>query len=274
MCHKPVRPPWSLLTTWWVVCVVTVGASFLGTGAALAQTSTPLVGAGEGVFGGAASFGGVSLTEMRFGMGVDVADDGSADGTFETTLLGVSVLGQPQVITIEANITAGDISASGVANVSGVSAVDMGDGSAPVTGVPFTLAVTPNAQGQGSLVLVVDTTALPAVLVMQGGVTLPACTPPEVGPTVVFLDGQTLSWSAPGAATSSNLYRGSIDGSAWTFNHACLEAFLSSPDATDTAVPSTGQAFYYLVSSRNACGESSLGVTSDGQQQPNPSPCP
>jgi hypothetical protein len=254
--------------------VVTLCAAFLCTGAAFAQASTPLVGAGDGAFGGAASFGGVPLTGMRFGMGVDVAEDGSADGTVETTLLGISVLGHPQVITVEANITAGHISASGVANVSGMSAVDMGDGSAPVTGVPFTLAVTPNASGQGSLVLVVDTTALPAVLVMQGGVTLPTCTPPEVGPTLVWLDGQMLSWSASDVATSHNLYRGSIDGVAWAFNHVCLAASLASPDATDVDVPPTGQAFYYLVSSRNACGESSLGVTSSGQQQPNSSPCP
>lgn len=244
------------------------------TGAAFAQTSTPLVGAGDGAFSGAASFGGVPLTGMRFGMGVDVAEDGSADGTVETTLLGMSVLGHLQVITVEATIIAGHISASGVANVSGVSAVDMGDGSAPVTGVPFSLAVTPNASGQGSLVLVVDTTALPAVVVLQGGVTLPVCTPPEVGPTVVFLDDQSLSWSPSGVATSYNLYRGSIDGVAWAFNHVCLAGLLSSPDATDTAVPPIDRAFYYVVSSRNACGESSLGVGSDGQQQPNPLPCP
>jgi hypothetical protein len=273
MCNRPVLLTLRRSTNRWGIAVVTAAAILLCPGAVFAQNSTPLVGAGGGVFGGAASFSGVALTAMRYGMGVDIADNGSADGTVETTLLGISVFGQPQVITVEAMITGGSISASGVANVSGMSTVDMGDGTPPVTGMSFTLTVTPNASGQGSLVLVVDTTMLPAAVVTQGGMSLPVCTPPELGQTLVFLDSQTLSWSASGVASSYNLYRGSIDGGAWTFDHVCLAPALLSPGATDAGMPPTGRAFYYLVSARNACGDSSLGVTSSGQQRPNLSPC-
>ena len=239
------------------------------------QNANAFAGAGAGVFPIGTVFQGVPVTSLRFGTGVDIPGNGLADGTHETTLLGVSASGDPQTITVEVAITGGYVTASGEVHVSGVSSVDMGDGTPPQMSVPFSLVVTPDAQGQGTLAMTLDTTSLPAATVDQGGVTPPPClAPSEVGVDLLFLDRPSLSWSASDAAASYNVYRGSIDGGAWNFDHVCLTSGLTSPGATDSTPPPSGKAFYYLVSGKNACGEGGLGNTSGGQPRPNPSPCP
>ena len=176
---------------------------------------------------------------------------------------------------MEVAAASGYVTVSGNVYVSGVSSVDMGDGTPPLTGVPFSLVVMTDTQGQSALTLVIDTTSLPAATVDHGGITPPACIPPpEVGTDLTFASMTALSWSASDASSSFNLYRGTIGGGAWTFDHACLAPALPGPDATDLANPSSGQSFYYLVSGKNACGESSLGAMSSGQLRPNTTPCP
>jgi len=101
-----------------------------------------------------------------------------------------------------------------------------------------------------------------------------ACAPPEVAQDLGFGNSQTLGWSADPAAASYDLYRGTIAGGAWSYDHACLAPSLPSPGAVDGAAPPPGAAFYYLVTGRNVCGEGPLGAASNGQQRPNPSPCP
>ncbi len=101
-----------------------------------------------------------------------------------------------------------------------------------------------------------------------------ACAPPEVAQDLGFGNSQTLGWSADPAAASYDLYRGTIAGGAWSYDHACLAPSLPSPTAVDGAAPPPGAAFYYLVTGRNVCGEGPLGAASNGQQRPNPSPCP
>ena len=91
----------------------------------------------------------------------------------------------------------------------------------------------------------------------------------------MFLDQTTLTWTGPAGTTSQAIYRGSIaDGVAWAYNQVCHESSLSSPGATDVENPPQGTAFFYLVSGRNDCGESTLGTSSDGLPRPNPNPCP
>jgi hypothetical protein len=239
------------------------------------QSPNALAGAGSGEFPTGTFFNGVPLTGLRFGTGVDIPGNGLADGTHETTLLGVSALGEPQTITVEVGVTSGYVTVSGNIYVSGVSSVDMGDGTSPLTGVPFSLVATTDAQGQGVLAMTLDTMSLPAATVDQGGITQPPClAPSEVGVDLLFVDMQSLTWSASAASSSYDLYRGSIDGGTWTFDHACLAPGLTSPAATDSSIPSAGEGFYYLVSGKNACGEGGLGVASNGQPRPNPSPCP
>jgi hypothetical protein len=48
----------------------------------------------------------------------------------------------------------------------------MGDGSPPLQNVPFAAAVTTNAQGYGTLGLVLGATTLPAATINQGSMTI------------------------------------------------------------------------------------------------------
>ena len=74
-----------------------------------------------------------------------------------------------------------------------------------------------------------------------------------------------VSWTdSPG---SFNVYRGSVSGAAWSYNHTCFASMVPGP-VTDVDVPPPGTAAYYLVSRVTGCGESSL-----GEGRPNPSPC-
>jgi len=231
--------------------------------------------AGGGAYPGGTSFGGVPVHGMRFGTGADIPGDGSADGVAEMTLLGTGPGGQPQLITIETNVTEGYVTSPSSVALFGAATVDMGDGSPPVSGHPFTLTVQPNSSQQITVVVVVDQTNLPAATVTIGGVTLPPClTPPEIGATLDLQSADTLAWKKSPAAATYNLYRGSIDGAPWSYDHACLAFGLTTPDAGDTAAPPKGRAFYYLVSIRNGCGEGPLGADSSGQPLPNTSPCP
>jgi hypothetical protein len=91
---------------------------------------------------------------------------------------------------------------------------------------------------------------------------------------LLFSNTGTLTWVAPAEAISHALYRGTVDGGAWTFNHACLQTGLLTASATDNATPARGTGFYYLASGMTACGEEGLGSTSSGASRPNPAPCP
>ncbi len=108
----------------------------------------------------------------------------------------------------------------------------------------------------------------------HGNACPPCDPPPEVALDLALTDAATLSWSPSPAASSYALYRGSIDGGAWAFDHSCREPALPGPGATDASAPSLGTAFYYLVSGRNACGEGTLGTTSADDPRPNAAPCP
>jgi hypothetical protein len=75
-----------------------------------------------------------------------------------------------------------------------------------------------------------------------------------------------VSWTdAPGPF---NVYRGSLNGGAWSYDQTCFALLVAGP-VTDADLPPPGTAAFYVVTRVNACGESSLG---DGR--PNPSPCP
>jgi hypothetical protein len=231
--------------------------------------------AGGGVYPEGVSFRGVPVHGLRLGTGADVPGDGPAEGVAEVTLLGTGPGGQPQLITIETNVTEGYVAGPSSAALSGAATVDMGDGSPPFRDQPFTLTVEPNSSQEITIMVVVDQTSLPAATVTIGGVTLPPCrTPPAIGATLEFQTTDALTWEKSPAAATYNVYRGSIDGAPWIYDHACFASGRTTPDASDTAVPLEGRAFYYLVSVRNDCGEGSLGSGSGGQPRPNDAPCP
>src|SRR5712692_4120916 len=74
----------------------------LGTASApvLAQDDIGATGAGTGVYPPNTSFSAVALSGLKFGFGLTIAGDRTADGQFHTTLLGTSALGQTQNIDV------------------------------------------------------------------------------------------------------------------------------------------------------------------------------
>jgi hypothetical protein len=89
-------------------------------------------------------------------------------------------------------------------------------------------------------------------------------------------DGATSIFWTPVAPISGPyaLYRGSFGTGSWTYDHACFEPALELPGATDSAHPAPGRGFYYLATVVDACGESSPGYDSDGNERPIPAVCP
>ncbi|MBP7147718.1 MAG: S8 family serine peptidase [Acidobacteria bacterium] len=88
------------------------------------------------------------------------------------------------------------------------------------------------------------------------------------------LDKQTLSWTAPaaGGSAGSTVYDTLRSTSPGDFvgPAVCVETNDGADtQATDTATPSAGQAFFYLVRAENACpnGQGTLGFTSSGAER-------
>jgi uncharacterized repeat protein (TIGR01451 family) len=131
------------------------------------QGTSAVTGAGAGIFPTGASFNGISLHDLRFGKGVGIPGDTSAAGDFQALLLGTSLLGQPQNITVVGRATSGSVNPDGSAVFTGVCTIDMGAGAAPLTGVPF--SVTATMQG---VRLILGTTSLPAATLTDGSITI------------------------------------------------------------------------------------------------------
>ncbi|PYT33600.1 MAG: hypothetical protein DMF52_15205 [Acidobacteria bacterium] len=131
-----------------------------------------VTGAGGGIFPPGASLNGVSLEGLKFGKGLTVASAGSAQGQFQTTLIGVSVLGLKRYIQVEGKANSGFSGAPNTAIFSGKCMVDLGDGTPPLSDVPFTVVVATNSEGTGSLTLTLGATNLPAAMVNEGHMTI------------------------------------------------------------------------------------------------------
>src|SRR5437899_3085898 len=141
-------------------------ASLLAPAQAAAQ-DTGVTGAAEATFPDGAAFNGVPLKGLTLGQGMFIAQDGSATGQFQAVLLGTSLLGSAQNITVEGEVRGGSVGADGSATFSGTATVDMGDGTLPLPGVPFT--VTASA---GSLGLILNAVALPTATLSAGSITV------------------------------------------------------------------------------------------------------
>jgi hypothetical protein len=126
-----------------------------------------VISAGEGVFPSGTSLSGVSLNGMQFGKGITASPDGSAGGDFEALLLGTTILGQPQNINVQGPASSGSKNPDGSVTFAGVGTVDMGDGTAPLTGVPFSATVTTNG-----VALTVGASALPTATLTAGSITI------------------------------------------------------------------------------------------------------
>ena len=126
-----------------------------------------VTGAGEAIFSGGAALSGLSLSGLTLGQGVSLAQDGSATGQFQAVLFGTSLLGAPQEVTVEGEVRNGFAVGVGSASFSGTATVDMGDGTPPLPGVPFTVTAS-----TGSLGLILGATALPTASLSAGSLTI------------------------------------------------------------------------------------------------------
>jgi hypothetical protein len=132
-----------------------------------AQDAAGVSGAAEATFPDGATFNGIPLRGLTLGQGMFIAPDGSATGQFQAVLLGSSLLGTPQNITVEGEVSGGSVAADGSATFSGTATVDMGDGTPVLPGVPFTVTVS-----AGSLALILSAVALPTATLSAGSITV------------------------------------------------------------------------------------------------------
>ncbi len=137
-----------------------------------AQSDINVTAAAGGIYPPGASYNGIPLNGLRFGIGITLLGNGSAEGQFQTTLLGVSALGLTQYIKVDGTASSGSSSAANTATFSGTCTVDMGGGTPPAPGVPFTVIVVTNADDQGTLTLTLGLTNLPAATVNTGTMTI------------------------------------------------------------------------------------------------------
>src|SRR2546422_11372998 len=135
--------------------------------APVAAQDAGVTGAAEAAFPDGATFNGISLKGLTLGQGMFIAPDGSATGQFQAVLLGTSLLGTPQNVTVEGEVRNGSVAGDGSATFSGTATVDMGDGTLPLPGVPF--AVTVSA---GSLRVILNAVAFPTPALTPGCITL------------------------------------------------------------------------------------------------------
>ena len=134
--------------------------------AAASAQDAGVTGAGAGALPVNTLLNAVSVSGLQFGMGVYIPGDGSAQGQFQATLLGLSLLGLPQNIEVEGQATTGS-SPTGSRTFSGTATVDMGDGLPPLTNVPFTVTATST-----TLVLILGLTNLPAATLTAGTIAI------------------------------------------------------------------------------------------------------
>jgi hypothetical protein len=154
-----------------LLLLITILVGVLVASSADSQT-TVSVGAG-GIYPPGATFNGVPINGLQSGYGVEIGSSGgSAIGQFCTILLGINALGLEQDIKIQGQASSGSQTAGNVATFSGTCTVDMGDGTLPTPGVPFTATITTNADGQGSIGLVIGLTTLPNATVNAGSMTI------------------------------------------------------------------------------------------------------
>jgi hypothetical protein len=143
-------------------------AGVVGQSPVAAQSdASGVTGAGEAIFSNGATFNGVQLHGLTVGQGIFIAPDGSARGQFQAVLLGTSLLGVPQDVIVEGTVSSGSVEANGSIAFNGTATVNMGDGTLPVPGVPFTATVSTS-----SLALILNATALPTATVTAGSITI------------------------------------------------------------------------------------------------------
>jgi hypothetical protein len=151
--------------------VIVLGGLLMAPSSPTAAQTVATAGVG-GTYPPATTFAGVAVTGLHSGFGAEIDVAGSGIGQFSAILLGVTPTGTEQPIRLEGEVTSGLRIASNVAVLSGITTVDLGDGLPPAEGVPFTLTVTVDANGMGTLGLTTDLASLPEATVNAGSITI------------------------------------------------------------------------------------------------------
>jgi len=137
----------------------------------LGQTSSSITGAGVATLPSEVSFNGRAISRLEFGLGIDIAADGSASGDVQITLVGTSGEGEQRII-VEGKIAGPAVQLFGAATLSGTCSIDLGDGTTPTSGTPLILTVTSLDNGKATLTLVLGLTNLPAATLSEGNLTV------------------------------------------------------------------------------------------------------
>lgn len=134
---------------------------------------TLVTGAGAAVIPAGTTFSGMTVSRLRFGMGVTLHGDGTADGFFTTTIVGLSVTGAAREIVVQGEAASGSaVQTNGLTSYAGTCTLDLGDGTVTQTGVPYTLTLATLPDGRTSLTLAVAGTSLPAAAITTGSITV------------------------------------------------------------------------------------------------------
>ena len=98
--------------------------------------------------------------------------------------------------------------------------------------------------------------------------------PPGEVSGVRFVDKTNLTWSHEPSVKTYNLYRNTLASLPGNFG-GCYQAALVTPSFGETAAPTPGSGWHYLVTAKNRLREEgNKGRTSSGAERSNPSSCP
>jgi hypothetical protein len=76
----------------------------------------------------------------------------------------------------------------------------------------------------------------------------------------------TLKWLHAYQAPTYNAYRGTFGGGIpFAYNETCFDTENTARTANDGSTPTPGRGFYYIIGSRNSCGESAAVTNHQGQ---------
>src|SRR2546426_812539 len=126
------------------ILTVSLLAALVTSGTVQTQTElveTSITAAAEAQLPAATSLYGVNVRSLNVGGGLSVWSDGFASGQLQTELVGMTVLGVPQSIHVEGEVSTGSVAPGGNPNFSGLAQVDLGTGAPPLIDVPFTVAL-------------------------------------------------------------------------------------------------------------------------------------
>jgi hypothetical protein len=122
-------------------------------------TSRSVTGVVQGTLPSGTILASVAVNQLEIATGVFIEPDGTAAGTFSAVLVGHSFLGDTQEVTIDGKVLQGVVDANGRPSFSGIARLDLGNGVAALTGIPFNVETTTEG-----VVLTIEATSLQSTL--------------------------------------------------------------------------------------------------------------